>query len=121
LLAPIDKSAAMPTDDEKAAVEAAAKSRKDEIAKMQAQLEEAEKMDRDQRDDFDTPAADFVGPPTMSLGGRPSSKDQDTFRRKIQELEGEQSRAASAAIVSEADETPKAFLLLRGDPRKPQR
>ncbi|MBX7103217.1 MAG: PSD1 and planctomycete cytochrome C domain-containing protein [Gemmataceae bacterium] len=109
----------VPTEEEKAAFEAAAATRRTEREKLESQLAEMEKDQRDRRDDFDRPDDDFVGPPSPSAWWRNRQAERQRIQTRIQALDAEQARAAATLAVAEQSDAPKSFMLLRGDARRP--
>jgi hypothetical protein len=109
----------IPTDEERAEFEAATAARAERRAALEARLAELEAPARDRRDDFDRPADDFVGPPSMSPWWRDRLAQAEKARTELQQLDGAASRGTVATAVAETSPAPKQFLLLRGDPRSP--
>jgi len=104
------QSAAMPTDDEKAAVEAAASLAKTKLPKMQAQLKKREKWTADQRDELrHTRLLISSARRRCPLGGRPKLKTRTRSAARSRNWKVNNRGQPVRAIVSEADETPKAF------------
>lgn len=113
------KTEPIPSATEKEAYESAQANRKKELEELQAKLSELEEPKDDVREDDEIPKAEFVGPPKMSRWWRDREREANKTREKLQALQGEPSRFATAPVVAEKDDPPQAHLLLRGDPRAP--
>jgi cytochrome c553 len=113
------RSEAVPTPEEKAAADALAESKRRELEALRAQLANLLSEQTEKREDDEIPAPDFVGPPPMSRWARNRLREADKIRSRIQNVEGEQARLATALVASEMASPPKAHLLLRGDPKAP--
>jgi len=107
----------VPTEAEKAAFASAQTERDTELNGLRDKLAELDAPTRDEREEDEVPAPDFVGPPAPSRWSMRRQKEADELRARIREREGEQPIYPTAVVAGESDHPAPVHLLMRGDPK----